>query len=478
MAPIGVDEWVAQSGDRREQHGGWRGGLARVDARLGWWPRLLLVGVAALVYGQFIANGNINFAQTGFNVVLYALLALGLNIVVGWAGLLDLGYIAFFGAGAYGYALFSSHAFGNLAAGTGGIMLPAIASIPIAVVGVGVLGLLIGLVALRLSGDYLAIVTLFVGQAFAEAVNSVAPSTLGGANGLFGLNNFQVGSAMIGSTIGYYWFAVIALLVLMALLHLLDTSRTGRAWRAVRDDPLAAEAMSIPVNRVKVMAFTFGAVVAALAGTIFAAQQSSVFSTNFSAPVLILIYACLVLGGAGSISGAVLGGVVVTVAQQLLTSPLDSAYLFYGVLVIALVTRIRPWRHLAAVVAAIVAFGLAARAIVGAISARAVAGSPGSAGWFAHALKHFVIVPAGSPLTYGNVLYIAAIVMLVAVVQLKGVRRLIAVVPTVYVGMCCWEARLTLDPGITAQIMIGAILIVTMAARPQGLLGSRRVEVI
>ena len=181
MAPIGVDEWVAQSGDRREQHGGWRGGLARVDARLGWWPRLLLVGVAAFVYGQFIANGNINFAQTGFNVVLYALLALGLNIVVGWAGLLDLGYIAFFGAGAYGYALFSSHAFGNLAAGTGGIMLPAIASIPIAVVGVGVLGLLIGLVALRLSGDYLAIVTLFVGQAFAEAVNSVAPSTLGGA---------------------------------------------------------------------------------------------------------------------------------------------------------------------------------------------------------------------------------------------------------------------------------------------------------
>jgi ABC-type branched-subunit amino acid transport system permease subunit len=87
--------------------------------------------VAAFVYGEFIANGNINFAQTGFNVVLYALLALGLNIVVGWAGLLDLGYIAFFGAGAYVYAMFSSHAFGNLAAGTGGVILPAVASIPI-----------------------------------------------------------------------------------------------------------------------------------------------------------------------------------------------------------------------------------------------------------------------------------------------------------------------------------------------------------
>jgi ABC-type branched-subunit amino acid transport system permease subunit len=236
--------------------------------------------------------------------------------------------------------------------------------------------------------------------------------------------------------------------------------------------------MTIPVNKVKVMAFTFGAIVAALAGTMFAAQQSSVFATNFSAQTLILIYACLVLGGAGSIAGAVLGGVVVTVAQQLLSSPIDSAYLFYGILIIVLVARVRPWRHLGAVVAAIVALGFGAHAIVGAISRSAVAGSPGSAGWFAGALRHFVIVPRGEPLTYGNILYVAAIIMVITVVQLKGIRRLIAVVPTVYVGICCWEARLTLDPGITAQIMIGAILIVTMSARPEGLLGSRRVEVL
>ena len=271
---------------------------------------------------------------------------------------------------------------------------------------------------------------------------------------------------------------MIVLIVLMALLHLLDTSRTGRAWRAVRDDPLAASAMTIPVNTVKVMAFTFGAVVAALAGTMFAAQQSSVFATNFSAQTLILIYACLVLGGAGSIAGAVLGGVVVTVAQQLLSSPIDSAYLFYGIMILVLVARVRPWRYFAAVVAGIVGFGFAVHAIVGAISHRAIAGSPGSAGWFARVLRHFVIVPAGSPLTYGNILYVAAIVMVIALVQLHGIRRLIFAVPTVYVGICCWEARLTLDPGITAQIMIGAILIVTMAARPEGLLGTRRVETI
>jgi ABC-type branched-subunit amino acid transport system permease subunit len=478
MAPIGVDEWVARSGDRRERRGGWRGLLESAETRVGWWWRLAALAVVAVLYGVFVARGNVNYAQVGFNVVLYAILALGLNIATGWTGLLDLGYIAFFGAGAYAYALFSSNAFGNLAASTGGVQLPAIASIPIAIVVVGILGVLVGLVALRLSGDYFAIVTLFVGQAFAEVVLNVAPNTLGGADGLFDLQGFHVGSAAIGSTLGYYWFEVIALILLMGLLHLLDTSRTGRAWRAVRDDPLAAAAMSIPVNRVKVMAVSFGAMVAALAGTVFAAQESGVYSTDFPAQVLILIYACLVLGGVGSIAGAVIGGIVVTVAEALLTSPIDSAYLFYGVLVIALVARVRPWRHLATVIAGIVGFGFAAHAIVGAISARAIAGTPGSAGWFAPVVRHFVIIPAGSPPAYGNVLYVVAIIMLIAIVQLRGIRRLVAVVPTVYVAMCCWEARLSLQANITGQIMVGAILIVVMASRPAGLLGTRRVEAI
>ena len=99
----------------------------------------------------------------------------------------------------------------------------------------------------------------------------------------------------------------------MAVLHLLETSRTGRAWRALREDPLAAAAMTIPVNRLKLMAFAFGAMVAALAGTLFAAQQASVFPTDFDTPILILIYAGLILGGAGSIAGAVTGALVVMV---------------------------------------------------------------------------------------------------------------------------------------------------------------------
>ena len=127
------------------------------------------------------------------------------------------------------------------------------------------------------------------------------------------------------------------------------TSRTGRAWRAVREDPLAAASMTIPVNRVKLMAFVFGAMVAALAGTIFAAQQISVFPTDFDTPILILIYAGLILGGAGSIAGAATGALVVMVIYDgLLRSPTDSGYLFYGLILLTLVARLRPWRRLAA----------------------------------------------------------------------------------------------------------------------------------
>jgi branched-chain amino acid transport system permease protein len=473
MAQIGADEWVAQSGGRRDQGSGWRKLLGQVDARLGWWPRLALVTLAGLIAGQLLTN--VNLQTVAFNSLLYAMLALGLNIAVGWAGLLDLGYIAFFGLGAYGFAVLSSSATGS--GGTGGTHLPAIESIPIVLLIAGVVGLIIGLIALRLSGDYLAIVTLFVGQAFMEVVNNIDPGTLGGVNGLFSLDSLHSFGSQVTSPLGYYYLALVMTVALAGILHLLDTSRTGRAWRALRDDPLAASAMTIPVNKLKVMAFSFGAMVGALAGTVFAAEQNTVFPTNFTANILILIYACLVLGGVGSIAGAILGGLVVTIGEQMLSSPNDAGYLFYGLILIALVTRIRPWRKLAAVLAAVVAFGFAVHAIVGAISASAVAGAPGSGGWIGSAVRDYVIVPA-NPATYGNILYVVLICALVLIVRLHGNRRLLAVIPTVYIAACCWEARLIVNPSITTQIMIGAILIVTMAARPQGLLGTRRVETL
>jgi ABC-type branched-subunit amino acid transport system permease subunit len=472
MTPIGVDEWVARSGERREESG-WRKWLAAADGRVGWWPRLALITVVGVLFGQ--VSGNVNIQNVAFNCLLYAILALGLNIAVGWAGLLDLGYIAFFGFGAYGYAIFSSDALATN--GVGSAHLPTIVTVLIVLVAAGGVGVLVGLVALRLSGDYFAIVTLFVGSAFVEIVNNVDPGTLGGVNGLFGLDPVHGFGHQLVSPLSYYYLALVLAVILAGVLHLLDTSRTGRSWRALNDDPLAASAMSMPVNKLKVMAFAIAAMVGALAGALFAAEQDNVFPTNFTANILILIYACLVLGGVGSIAGAILGGIVVTAAENMLSSPTDAGYLFYGLILIVLIARVRPWRHLAAVIAGTIALGYGAHAIVGAISSSAVAGSPGSSGWIGSALKGYVIVPA-NPSTYGNVLYLVLICLLIAVVRIQGVRRLIAVVVTLYVAACCWEARLIVNPAITTQIMIGAILIVTMAARPNGLLGKRRVEVL
>ena len=166
-----------------------------------------------------------------------------------------------------------------------------------------------------------------------------------------------------------------------------------------------------------------------------------------------------------------------TVAEQMLSSPTDAAYLFYGLILLALIVKIRPWRRLGSVLAGIVALGFAAHAIASAISSSAVAGSPGSTGWIGSAVRGWVIVPS-SAASYGNVLFVVLVCALVAIVRLEGIRRLLVVVPTVYIAACCWESRLIVNPSITTQIMIGAILIVAMSVRPEGVLGSRRVEVM
>jgi ABC-type branched-subunit amino acid transport system permease subunit len=467
--PVGIDEWVARSTERREAATGWRGAVERVAARVGWWPRLAIVGaVAALIP---LVGLNDFQLQVGVNALLLAMLALGLNIAVGWAGLLDLGYIAFYGFGAYGFALLSSNQLGS-----DGIHLQAEVSIPIIMLAAAALGMLLGLPSRRLIGDYLAIVTLFFGEVFVEVVNNVDSERLGGPNGIPAVDPINLFGTQILTVKGYFYFALVLILITIAALHLLDTSRTGRAWRTVREDPLAASLMTVPVNRVKLMAFSFGAVVAALAGTIFAAQQGGVFPTDFDTPFLILVYAGLILGGAGSIAGAVLGALVVSVTLELLRNPNQAAYVFYGLILATLLARLRPWRKLVAVLAAIAAFGFAAHAIVGAIWPTAVAGSPQSGGWLGSALEHWVIVPENAK-TAGNIGFVVLVVALIALVQLKGRWQTILLVPTVYLAACVWEARLAVEPSVTRQILVGAILIVMMNARPQGLLGTRRVEV-
>ncbi|HEY6396376.1 MAG TPA: branched-chain amino acid ABC transporter permease [Solirubrobacteraceae bacterium] len=467
---IGVDEWVARAAARRDYAPGWRGAGQRGVDRIGWWPRLAIAALAGAAVPLLTVN---DFQlQVGINALLLATLAVGLNVSVGWAGLLDLGYIAFYGFGAYGFALLSS------AQLSGGIHLPAFESIPIVMVGAAILGVLVGLPSRRLIGDYLAIVTLFFGEAFVEFTNNVAPSTFGGPNGIIAVDPIRGFGSQITTNKGYFYILLILLVATVAVLHLLDTSRTGRAWRAVREDPLAASLMTIPVNRVKLMAFSFGAMIAAMAGTVFAAQQISVFPTDFDTPVLILIYAGLILGGAGSLAGAVLGGLVVAVTLDgFLRSPTQAGYLFYGLILMTLIVKLRPWRLLVGVLAATAVFGLAVHAIVQAISASAVAGTSASTGWITDLVRNWVIVPQNST-GPGNIGFALLICLVIALGQLRGWRRTALLVPTLYLAACVWEARLAAQPSITRQILIGVILIVMMNARPHGLLGSRRVEVV
>jgi ABC-type branched-subunit amino acid transport system permease subunit len=468
---VGADEWVARQVHRREYLPSWLGNAQRAGGRIGWWPRLAIAGLAGLAL-PLIGLGGFQL-QVGIDSLVIALLAVGLNIVVGWAGLLDLGFIAFFGFGAYGFALLSSAQLGGA-----GVHLPAYLSVPIVMIAAAFLGLGVGLPSRRLIGDYLAIVTLFFGEAFVEFTNNVAPSKLGGSDGITGIDPIRGFGIQLTSNASYYYLLVIVLVVTMAVLRLLDTSRTGRAWRAVREDPLAAAAMTIPVNRVKLSAFACGAIVAALAGTIYAAQQASVFPTDFDTPILILIYAGLVLGGAGSIAGAVTGALVVMVVYDgLLRSPAEAGVLFYGLVLLTLIAKLRPWRRLGAVLVATAALGFAAHAIAAAISASAVAAGPQSGGWIASALRYWVIVPANAQ-TPGNYGFVLLICLLIALVQVKDRWRTILLVPTIYLASFVWETRLVVEPSVTRQLMIGAILIVMMNARPQGLLGQRRVEVL
>ena len=464
---VGADEWVARQAHRREYLPSWLGTGQRWLERVGWWPRLLVVGLAGAAL-PLLGLGGFQL-QVGIDALVIALLAVGLNVVVGWAGLLDLGYVAFFGFGAYGFALLSSSQLG--------IHLWAIASVPIVMIGAALLGLAVGLPSRRLLGDYLAIVTLFLGEAFVEFTNNVAPSKLGGPNGITGIDPIQAFGVQLVTNTSYYYLLVIVLVVTMAVLRLLEYSRTGRAWRAVREDPLAAAAMTIPVNRVKLSAFACAAMVAALAGTIFAAQQASVFPTDFDTPILILIYAGLILGGTGSIAGAATGALVVMVIYDgLLRSPAEASLLFYGLGLLTLLVKLRPWRRLAAVLGATIALGFAAHAIAAAISSSAVATGPQSSGWLGDGLRDWVIVPA-NPQTAGNVGFVVLVCLAIALVQVKGRWRTILLVPTIYLAAFVWETRLVNEPSITRQLMIGAILIVMMIARPQGLLGQRRVEV-
>ena len=473
---IGQDEWVARHGQRRSLRGGPLGTLETRLLRVPWWAWLVLFLAAMSLLPLFSSSGYVR--RVGFDTVLYMLLALGLNVVVGWGGLLDLGFVAFYGIGAYAYAMLDSDKFG--------IHLPSLVSVPLIVALGAVVGLLLGLPSRRLSGDYLAIVTLFFLQLFQTLTtngdNAFGHDLTGGPNGLLNIDPLHAfGHELIVQhrgvfAVSYYYVALVFFALVFVALRLVNHSRTGRAWRSLREDPLAAEAMGMPVNWLKLMAFSFGAATAAFTGTLFAALNGSVFPLTFYFVLLIIVYTMVILGGSGSMPGVVLGALIVSPLLELLRDPGKSRVVFYLAVLGGVVVAFRFSRKLGLVAAATAAFGFAVHAVAGAVDDRWVAGE--HAGGAGGALAHWVIVPSHLAGWVPVVSYVGLIAVGLFLTLVPQRIRLVLLVPTLYLAAFVWENVMLVYPEPARYIVLGVILIALMILRPNGLLGEKRVEII
>lgn len=289
-------------------------------------PRFGLVLIAlALVALPFVVGagmGNAWLRILDF-ALLYVMLALGLNIVVGFAGLLDLGYIAFYAVGAYIYALLASPHFG--------LHWPVWAILPLGALVACGFGVVLGAPTLRLRGDYLAIVTLGFGEIVRIFMNNLnAPVNItNGPKGIAGIDPIQIGGHALtqpleffgvtvpGLALTYYLFLGLTLLVMLAGLRLQD-SRIGRAWVAIREDEVAAKACGINTRNVKLLAFAMGASFGGVAGGLFASFQEFVSPESFSLMESVMVLCMVVLGGMGHIPGVILGALTLTVLPEAL----------------------------------------------------------------------------------------------------------------------------------------------------------------
>ena len=238
------------------------------------------------------------------SMMIFVLLALGLNIVVGFAGLLDLGYAAFFAIGAYGFAeLASSHY---------NIHVTFLVLLLFSAVLAAGFGVILGAPTLRLRGDYLAIVTLGFGEIVPRVFLNLEPIT-GGTNGISGLDQPTIGPIVFGQidATPYYFTILVVLAISIWLISNLQQSRLGRAWQAIREDELAAQAMGINTVTTKLLAFAMGAAFSGFAGCFFASKLGLVTPESFQFSVSVTILAMVVLGGMGNITGVIVGAVMI-----------------------------------------------------------------------------------------------------------------------------------------------------------------------
>jgi branched-chain amino acid transport system permease protein len=266
---------------------------------------------------------------------IYVMLALGLNVVAGFAGLLDLAYVAFFGMGGYAFALLSSNQFD--------IHLPFLLTLPVAAFGTMAVGFALGSTSMRLKGDYLAIVTLAFAQIFKLLlVNLDRPVNItGGVNGIYNLDPIRFFGYTLLSPVSYAYLIWLSALLVVIGCFRLKRSRYGRGWEAIREDELAAEAMGVNTSWMKLKAFAGGAFIAGATGALFASFQDSVFPNNFDFPQLVIVYCMVILGGLGNVTGVILGAVVLSILPEFLREYGAYRMMFYGLILIVLMA-LRP----------------------------------------------------------------------------------------------------------------------------------------
>ena len=299
--------------------------------------RTLVVTAILLLLLPLLLQSMGNFwVRTADMALLYVLLALGLNIVVGFAGLLDLGFVAFFAIGAYLYGLMASphlaetfewfaQIFPN------GLHTPIWLVVPLAALLAGIFGILLGAPTLKLRGDYLAIVTLGFGEIIRVFMNNLehpvnitnGPKGLGQIDGITVLGvplakPLEIGGFTLSSVTLYYYLFLVLVVMSVIICHRLELSRIGRAWMAIREDEIAAKAMGINTRNMKLLAFGMGATFGGVSGSMFAAFQGFISPESFSLMESVMIVAMVVLGGIGHLPGVILGAVLLSALPEVL----------------------------------------------------------------------------------------------------------------------------------------------------------------
>jgi branched-chain amino acid transport system permease protein len=322
---------------------GWRvGALAAFIVVLYALPNLAIPG---------IRTTESDFTSVLFLVSVYVLIAVGLNVVIGLAGLLDLGYIGFFAIGAYTVAIFGSPNSPVV------IKYPWLVCVPIAIALTMISGVLLGWPTLRLRGDYLAIVTLGFGEIIRIiAVNSTITNGNRGIPGLPvppgnwpsfvstpGVDGEPLGGKPLFSIFDarpFYWLALTAVLVCMFAVRRLENSRVGRSWLAIREDEDAAEIMGVSAFKFKLWAFAIGAALGGLSGALFATKNTFINAESFLLQTSILYVAAVVVGGAGNLAGVTLGAIIISYVPERFRGFADYRFVIFGAaLIVVMIFR-------------------------------------------------------------------------------------------------------------------------------------------